>query len=471
MPQKQPPARTATSEVVAGFAGSSSAGGGTEREPSAADGKPCNAMPAPSNSAAKINAGRNKGDACGMRRLLERAQTKPTTACGTYGSSREVISSAESFTFTDARASSRWWRVFLQNQRRSLAARLAGALRGAVGERHTALPHRASIDRQAPLSHRFSFRLQNSHYVNWPTAGQTLTTLLHLEAPPCWVRFVYFNDQHASWTVDGAALASSAAVGDGHTPINAVGVADSSLWQRVTFNNGGLDVDPLSQVEGKTYTLTLAPNSPGSERPVLAFSDWMPVAPLARRGRGLGSLLLVRSYSDQFVRISSGRLPDHAIGRLHAGFCADGNLTTSPWTASQINAVNSFAVHGVQYISPALGATVVGIGDSIMTSSCTTGQSSGFGIRACAIVSTPQLPVSYFNEGYPGRNSIGFCSCGTWDIQHLKPQAALIQTWSGNEPWTREMADLSFARAMAVADTAHRNRCVPILVTPAPVFL
>jgi hypothetical protein len=42
---------------------------------------------------------------------------------------------------------------------------------------------------------------------------------------------------------------------------------------------------------------------------------------------------------------------------------------------------------------------------------------------------------------------------------------ALIQTWSGNEPWTREKADLSFARAMAVADTARRNRCVPILVT------
>src|SRR5258705_382262 len=36
------------------------------------------------------------------------AQTTPTTACGTYGSSREVISSAESFTFTDAGASSRW---------------------------------------------------------------------------------------------------------------------------------------------------------------------------------------------------------------------------------------------------------------------------------------------------------------------------------------------------------------------------
>jgi hypothetical protein len=130
------------------------------------------------------------------------------------------------------------------------------------------------------------------------------------------------------------------------------------------------------------------------------------------------------------MRISSGGLPDHAIGRLHAGFCADGNLTTSPWTAPQTNAINAFAVHGVQYISPALGATIVGIGDSIMTSSCRTGQSSGFGIRACAIVSTPQLPVSYFNEGYPGRNSSGSCS-GVWD-QPRSRGAQATQPHSGS---------------------------------------
>src|SRR3984893_19229388 len=121
---------------------------------------------------------------------------------------------------------------------------------------------------------------------------QTVTTLLNLEAQPFWIRLVYFNDQDMPWTVDGAALAVSAAVGDGHTPINAVGCADPSLWQRVTLNNGGLDIDPLSQVEGETHTLTLAPNPPRSERPVFSFSDWMPIAPLARRGRGFGSLLL-----------------------------------------------------------------------------------------------------------------------------------------------------------------------------------
>ena len=43
-----------------------------------------------------------------MNGLVERTQTKSTTACGKYGSSREIISPAESFTFRDAKASSRW---------------------------------------------------------------------------------------------------------------------------------------------------------------------------------------------------------------------------------------------------------------------------------------------------------------------------------------------------------------------------
>ena len=83
-------------------------GGGTECALSAANGRTRKAKLEASSSAVKINAGRKKGDARGTCHLLEAALDEPTTACGTYGSSREVISSADSFTFTDARASSRW---------------------------------------------------------------------------------------------------------------------------------------------------------------------------------------------------------------------------------------------------------------------------------------------------------------------------------------------------------------------------
>src|SRR5215472_14073459 len=151
----------------------------------------------------------------------------------------------------------------LQNQRESLAlrlARLAIRCRDIGRVRHAALSQHTSVDRQMPRSEQFSFRLQNSHYRNWPIPGQTLTTLVHLEARPCRVRLIYFNDQSKPWTVDGAALAPSAAVGDGHTPVNADGVADPSLWRRVTFNNGGLDLDPLAQLEGEAYALTLPAN-------------------------------------------------------------------------------------------------------------------------------------------------------------------------------------------------------------------
>lgn len=325
--------------------------------------------------------------------------------------------------------------------------------------------------RRTPLSHRFSTRLQNSRYTDASGPGQTLTSLCHLAAAPCWVRLIYFNDRDTPWAINGAAVASTSALSDDHTPLNASGRPDLSLWQRVTFNNAGLDVEPLAPTEGSEYALTIPANPREQGRPVMVFSDWMPLAAQPRLDSGSSSLLLVRTYSDGLVRYAgSVGLPDQTIGRLHAGSWATGNQTIPPWTAPQNPDATIFACHGVQYISPALGATIIGIGDSIMHSTCTTGELSGFGIRACAMVSSPQLPIDFFNEGYPGRNSLGFCFCGVWGIEHLQPQIALIQTWSQNEPWTQDTADLSFARAIAVADVARRNHCVPILVTAAPVF-
>src|SRR5271168_1209031 len=70
-PQKQPPARIATSDVACRSAGSSSAGGGIERAPSAADGRMRSARPAPTASAAKIDTGRKKGEPRGNCGLLE----------------------------------------------------------------------------------------------------------------------------------------------------------------------------------------------------------------------------------------------------------------------------------------------------------------------------------------------------------------------------------------------------------------
>src|SRR5690348_16749907 len=71
-PQKHPPARTATSDVAGGFAGSSNTGGGSERALSAAEGKTDQVtMTAASSSAAKIKAGETTWDVRGTHSLLK----------------------------------------------------------------------------------------------------------------------------------------------------------------------------------------------------------------------------------------------------------------------------------------------------------------------------------------------------------------------------------------------------------------
>ena len=292
-------------------------------------------------------------------------------------------------------------------------------------------------------TNRLSWRLQHGGYSNAGVSGQTFSNLAHLEVEPCWVRLIYFNDLPVPWTIDGAAVAPSSSIHDGFSPTNDAGVPDDALWRQITFSGVGLDGEPISQTVGNAATLKIVgnPGSPG--RPILAFSDWLPLAGLSRADGGAGAFLLIRTYSSGVLRYSGSLgLPDPSIGRVHAGFWSPGNGTRAPWTFRANPFNGAFASYGLQYIAASAGATVVGIGDSIMQCMASAGHLSTFGVRACVMLSKPQYPVSYFNEGYIGRNSEDYCSNGIWVIEHLRPQVALIQTWSQNDPNTQAGADL-----------------------------
>jgi hypothetical protein len=302
--------------------------------------------------------------------------------------------------------------------------------------------------------------LQNSRYAWTEQPGQTLGSLFHLESEPCWVRLLYFNDQPQSWSIDGAAIAATGGAYENDLP-----------WQRVTFCQQGADSEPLLGETSDMYRLEIPANIRDEGQPVLMFSDWLPVRARARQDGGPGYLLQVRTYSAGRQRYSpSVGLPDPSLGRLCGGFIAEVDATCPPWVCQPQSSDRIFASYGLQYISPVAGATVIGIGDSIMHSSCTAGELSGFGVRACAMLSRPERPISYVSEGFPGRNSLHYCANGAWGIRHLSPQIALIQTWSQNEEWSADAADLAFSRAVALADLARRHDCVPILTTAAPVF-
>jgi lysophospholipase L1-like esterase len=313
--------------------------------------------------------------------------------------------------------------------------------------------------------------LQNGHGAD-NNLGVTLASVSNLETPASWVRLIFVNDKDAPWPVDGAAVAPTTEIGDGVQPVGDDGKVDAALWTQVTFNSHGLDGDPGKQ-PGSVTRLAVPPDAnPRLAQPVLAFSDWMAVPPLRRRDGGFGALLLLRTYSGDRIRyVVSAGAPDPAIGRVHLGFWSGGSDgARPPWSYEPHRMDNLFATFGLQYVATVPGATLVGIGDSIMGSARSRSSISGFGLRAAAMVSSPAVPVSYVNEGVSGRQSVDYLADGLADLRALKPQAALIQTWSENDALTGEAADASLAGALALAAEAKRRNCVPILVTAAPVF-
>lgn len=331
-----------------------------------------------------------------------------------------------------------------------------------------AAPQLAPTLSRPALSCRLALRLQNGGYVDSGGPNQSYANLHHLEAAPYWVRLIMFNDQPEPHRIEGAAVAATSAVGDEVTPTDP---GSLQPWRRVTFNAGGGDSEPLDAPGGTAFALSLPGSPHGAIRPVRMLSDWVPLAGLERSDGGSGALLMVRSFTAGRQRYSgcAGR-PDPATGRLHAGYWAAGDATQADWHGPWHRFDGLFASYGLQYITAMPGASLVGIGDSIMHGSASTGQLSSFGMRACALASRAGLPVSWFNEGYIGRRSRDYAQAGLWAIETLKPQLTLIQTWSENDPHTIEAAEAALARAVALGDATRRHGGVPILVTAAPVF-
>jgi len=327
-------------------------------------------------------------------------------------------------------------------------------------------------------SARLAARPQNGGYAPSGSPGEGFASLLQLEAAPRFVRLFWSNDQDVPWTLDGASVAPSSGAYDAITPRDAAGEPDDSLWRRASFAGGGIATAPDLVPPGlappeRAFSLVIPANTGPRGQPVRVCSDWIAVDGMPRRDGGAGALLLIRAFSRGHLRYcgASGP-PDPALGRAHAGFWTKGDPTRPPWRmAAWARADQVFACHGVEIITATPGATVVGVGDSITHCVTSTGALSGFGIRACARLSTAGYPVSYVNEGFTGRTSRDYIAAGLWAVETLSPRIVLIQAWSQNDrPWTAATAEAAFSRAMLLADATLRRGGAPVLMTAAPVF-
>jgi hypothetical protein len=317
-----------------------------------------------------------------------------------------------------------------------------------------------------------TFQPQHVSSFRSASPGLTFNSLYNLESSPAWVRLVYCNEARDSETIDGAAIAPTAIMGDGFTAFNAQGKPDASLWKRVTFASGGDDTRPHAVNASASETIEIDGDASfGRNPPPPTFSDWIPVEPLHRNDGGKGTLLLVRTFSrgqfrNQFARYQ--KIGGDRVGRVHADFTSQGDATQSPWSFSG-EASEIPAAWAIQYQSAVPGASVLFAGDSILAPP----YEFSIGLRACALASTPQLPVSFINQAKLGAATGEYVPAARRELEWSRPQILVLQPYSTNESIINDATtDAQFARSMSLVSFALKNQCAPILVTetPQPTF-
>jgi hypothetical protein len=207
-------------------------------------------------------------------------------------------------------------------------------------------------------------------------SGGTVSCLVTAEADFDYVRIVYLNASSNSWTVSAAAVAPTAAPGDGFTPSGG-----NSSFVNATFNNAGAFGLPPSP-GGSTSTVTV-PAATGSGATTvygMVASDWIPCPSLARTDNPSQGpncrLLLVRTYAAAAMYGIKGglelnyqnwQLPAKNLGRLHRTFWKSVNGVGTPSNFTSPTEQNNYGGVGmvVQFMSRTRGLSVVGVGDSL----------------------------------------------------------------------------------------------------------
>lgn len=309
----------------------------------------------------------------------------------------------------------------------------------------------------------------------------TVASLYNLEVVPSWIRLVFVNAQATAVAITNASIALTSEPGNGYTPVDQTGSNNLSLFQAVTFNNGGADVPPSANVGGSTFSASVPGYTSGDVSvPTIFYSDWMRVTPNPRIDGGFGALLLTRVFSSDgslHYQSSTGFAPD--ITTRIMSNVLDGqtnqNGAVSPYSFSSPSAGSpATAVYGIDYfaanVSAVNGFTVLNIGDSI-PSGYRAGYASSFTQRACIAISTAINPVNCWNDAYGGITVKSFITKGYLDLSsNVKPNAVVMECWSRND--SQSVADYlnSWAQSIQFANYAAKMGCAPILCTAAPVY-
>jgi hypothetical protein len=317
----------------------------------------------------------------------------------------------------------------------------------------------------------------NSRVFGNPTAAvYSLASQWGVETDFSLVRFIYYNDSAASYTIQKAIVAPSSAPGDGTTPINAAGANDFTIFTQVFFNNAGADVAPQDQATwgSGTATLTIPANSGSLNQPTIFYSDWVRVQSLPQSDATKPRLLLARHLTDATGTFQTCNLQNWASwaaasqNRTLGAFYQVADKVTTPSTMTSTQG-QFLAPAGVQFISSGVpGFTVLGVGDSLTQGFGSSTLFHGWPYLSCLALSTPTRPISYYNQGRQGSVSADYWQNGYNSFKACKPDVVTIATWTPNETVNQANADAMWSRAIDFAHYVSKAGAIPVLMGPLP---
>ena len=302
------------------------------------------------------------------------------------------------------------------------------------------------------------------------------------------------------YEVAGAAVAATSLAAMTAMPTDSVG--NGVAFTTMTFANQGRNVAYADQPAPGLWASTalrldampgLADAAPAII-PEPVFSDWIPMASVARVDGGVGRLLVIRSLVAQGRRMigpfSSHRPgfdasdPAAVTGRCYWKLSVEGDLLHGTPAVARATLDRGWLGRGlvlaVQLHLLRPGATVQAVGDSIIQGTgfeqtLATGGFIGFAHILCAMVSSPDCPVTLLQCGVGGERSGDFIEAARRTLAWSEVSIALIQTWSGNDsgvcntpPECVAAADAAWDRAMRYGDLVRAQGGVPIFLSAVP---
>ena len=173
-------------------------------------------------------------------------------------------------------------------------------------------------------------------------------------------------------------------------------------------------------------------------QPTYVMSDPIPLESLPRSDGGTLPLLNIRTFistgSNLLSNVKTAAFNANRVGgrQTHDYLVQGSNAigTASP----TLNAVDAGfnPVIGIRFLSRTKGLTIMAAGDSLTQGQYTTSDFNAWGLKAAEILSTPQLPVSFANEGVGGQTTDVFTARALKAISLYNPDVVLVSPWSPN---------------------------------------